>query len=162
MTRIMVVNALVFTFQLAACAAGQELAVRSKNVWQVVENLANESPLSKAAVEEAVGAPLHLHLKDEYKSHWVGSNISLSDGVKITTTSLVLDPDNRFDSTSGTTLYLSGRCVRLAEIRQHHSDIYMIDSPRSPSSNEETVYESAKDTNRIIFSFKESDFISFS
>jgi hypothetical protein len=113
-------------------------------------------PLSKAKVEESLSTMLQLKERTEYMANWIGGPISLDDEIEITSASLVLDPNDHFDATSGLTLELSGKCITLADVRTRYEHLLVADVPRGRSLEELTTHTAVGSWGRLSFAFKEA------
>jgi len=157
MTKNMTANLfLLFLLASSACAREAYLLERESSIWDVIRRLSLQMPFKRDAFEKDIGTQLTLKKRDQHMSHWVGSQVRLADGVEIVSTSLVLDPADKFDSVSGATIYLSGTCIGIDEIKDRYVNVLMIDSPRGHSLQDETVYRSVNGWGELVFSFSET------
>lgn len=84
------------------------VAERKMTVWQLVGELGNEMPLSRSKIESKFGVKLSEMVRDEYKTHLAGADVSLAEKVRIERIDLVLGPTEDFDVSSALSLELGG------------------------------------------------------
>ncbi len=149
---------------LAACAQTPAMDRKETTMnthpltlWDTIEALAEQVPLTREKVELVLGTPLELKTRTEYLTHWVGDAVSLRDDVRVTQSSLALGPNDEFDDTSGITLHLAGACVTLAQVKAHHGAITIIDAPRGHSDQEATVHATKEPWGHLRFAFIEAN-----
>lgn len=132
------------------------MTAKEMTLWQVIDLLGQQMPFSKAKVEKLLGVQLVLKTRNEYLVHWVSASIVLQDQLSIEKINLVLGPDDKFDSTSGATIELTGDCVTLGQVRSHYATLAITSAPRGRSLQEATVYSSKQHWGQLSFAFKEA------
>jgi len=149
---------------LVACAPAERTQLKEKQMtekqstlWQTIDALAQQMPLTPAKVEAVMGTKLQEQERSENFVHLKASGPALSDGLKVTEISLLTRPNNEFDIKSGLSLELSGACVKLDEIRKQFGKLEITQSPRGRSPLESTVHASKESWGTLSFAFKEEN-----
>jgi hypothetical protein len=125
-------------------------------LWQSIETLAAQMPLTAKAVEKALGVQWIEQRRDQHRLHWVGGGGLMADQVVLDKVDLVLAPNGQFDDTSGLSLELSGHCVRLDEVRARYGPLDIVQAPRGRSLQETTVHGTKRPWGTLGFAFQEA------
>ncbi len=144
---------LIISFLCSGQAIGQD-GTGHAELWRLVDSMGGNMPPTKQNLEKVLDTNFLLEERDKYKSVWISGPILLTSDIGISSVSLMLDPDERFDDQSGITLSLVGDCVRLNEIKDKYGSLKIVDSPRGHSLAESTVYRSSQPWGSYNFSFK--------
>ncbi|MFC3278419.1 hypothetical protein ACFOHQ_14700 [Xanthomonas fragariae] len=99
-------------------------------IWQLIENLTHQMPLTPEKVAATIGTPLQPHKQTPQLIQYVGAGIPLGGNVRIENSSLALGPQGEFDDKSGLSLELGGACVTLDQVREHYGALKITQTPR--------------------------------
>lgn len=149
---------------LAACGQLDELSGKrekmaqlDKNLWQLIDILAQQMPLSRAKVETVIRAPLVEKKRNEYLIHYSGGTTELKGDVKISKIDLALGPTGEFDTTSGLSMEIADTCIGIDDLRKRYDALQITQHPRGHSSEEATVHTAIQSWGSISFAFKEKN-----
>ena len=130
-------------------------ATTTLTLWQTIETLAVQLPFST----QNVGRTLSTTLSDTLAAggnvfqFFEGSPVRLADGTELARIDLRI---KREDASRGfLVLELKGRCVPLAEVRQHYAALDITDVPRGRSLDEATTFTAMPGWGRLSFGFTE-------
>jgi hypothetical protein len=130
-------------------------ATTTLTLWQTIETLAVQLPFST----QNVGRTLSTTFSDTLAAggnlfqFFEGSPVRLADGTELARIDLRI---KREDASRGfLVLELKGRCVPLAEVRQHYAALDITDVPRGRSLDEATTFTVTPGWGRLSFGFTE-------
>lgn len=124
-------------------------------LWQILDSLGREMPLTKRNFEQSLGTTLFLEKRDAYKSRWIGEPVVLGSDLGIEVPTLVLDPTDRFDKQSRASLEVVGKCITIDLVQARYGQLTIVDSPRGHSLRDATVYRSRQKWGSFYFAFEE-------
>lgn len=122
-------------------------------LWQVVDRLVDQIPLTKEKVETVLSATLKLQESRAGKNYYESEPISLADSV------VIEDVDLRV-SRSGETpgflvLGLGGACVSLSQVREHYRQADFSAPTYTQSPEEKKYYSADVSRGKLHFGFKQ-------
>lgn len=125
-------------------------------VWQTIDALARQLPLSQAAVESILGTRLSENNRNDY-TVFLGSDhpIQLAGDTRITEVDLRFSVKRRFPGFL--VLHVDGGCISIDAVRAHYGEIPITDVPHGHSFEEETVHSARLPWGRLSFGFKKRD-----
>ncbi|MDN6885383.1 hypothetical protein QMO14_17450 [Variovorax sp. CAN2819] len=130
-------------------------ATTTITLWQAIDALAAQLPFST----QKVGRTLSTTLSDTHAEggavfqFFEGTPVRLADGAELARIDLRI---KREDASRGfLVLELKGRCVPLAEVRQHYAALDITDVPRGRSLDEATTFTAMPGWGRLSFGFTE-------
>ncbi|WP_230953161.1 hypothetical protein [Burkholderia stagnalis] len=123
-------------------------------VWQTIDALVRQLPLSKARVESTLRTSLSENGRNDYTVR-LGSDrpIQLAGDIRITEIDLRFSEKRRFPGFL--VLSLDGNCIGIDAVRAHYGEIPITDVPHGHSLEEETVHSARQPWGRLSFGFKE-------
>lgn len=127
------------------------------SLWQAIERLAQQAPLSPDKVEQTLGSPLLLDKQDAHRTRWVGGEVALQDNVRIAQTGFTLLSQEQANPRSSVGLFLSGACIGRDEIEARYGSLRLVTAPRGRSLNESSVWESVQPWGQLRFAFKQNN-----
>ena len=151
----------LFLSSLAACSAQADRPSneesrstnRSITLWQAVELLTQQVPLTKEKVEKVLSTTLLERDRNEYVIFFRGKNIQLADQVIVQTVDLRV---NHNRPTPGfLVLDIDGACISLEHVRTHYGNLKITGIPRGQSLEEATAHTSELAWGSMSFGFKE-------
>lgn len=129
----------------------------SFTLWQTIEQLAQQAPLTKAKIEQTLGSPLQLDKQDEQRTRWVGGEVALLDNVRIAQTGFTVLNKEHAARQSTVGLFLSGACIGRDDIEARYGELLLVSAPRGRSLNETSVWESVRPWGQLRFAFKQNN-----
>lgn len=124
-------------------------------LWQSIDALAAQLPFSI----QKVGRTLSTTLSDTHAEggtvfqFFEGTPVRLADGTELARIDLRI---KREDASQGfLVLELKGRCVPMAELRQHYPALEIAGVPRGRSLDESTTFTATSGWGRLSFGFAE-------
>jgi len=146
---------------LAAIALMGNLQASEQNkqlnmtLWQTMDALQQQIPLSKQGVEAALST--QLFEVDEPSNHlfhfFESPPMALTEGVVISGLDLRLKRGGGHPGFLA--LAIGGACVTLDQIRAHYEPLKLTDAPHGHSLNEEFVYSQSRPWGELSFGFAE-------
>lgn len=124
-------------------------------LWQAIDALAAQIPFSA----QKVGHTLSTTFNDTHAAggdvfqFFEGAPVRLADGTELSRIDLRIKREGPHPGFL--VLDLQGRCVPLAEVRQHHGALEITDVPRGRSLDESTSYTATLGWGRLSFGFTE-------
>ncbi len=128
---------------------------KEPTLWQMIDTLAQQMPITPAKIEAATGIKLQEKERSENFMHLTAQGPRLHDGVNVTTIDLLVRPNLEFDAKSGLSLELEGDCITLDEIRRRYGELEITQHPRGRSPLETTVYATRPAWGTLSFAFKQ-------
>lgn len=129
--------------------------IKTMNVWQLINTIANEMPVSQSKIEPLLGIVFKVE-KREYFSSLTAAGPQLNDGMTLNKVSLLIRPSMQFDEKSALALKLAGACISLSDVRQHYGQLNITQQPRGRSQEETTVHALDQPWGSLSFAFKET------
>lgn len=129
----------------------------SFTLWQAIEQLAQQGPLTKARVEQTLGAPLQLDTQDEHRTRWVGGEVALQGNVRITQVGLTVLAKESAARRTTLGLFLSGACIARSDIEDQYGALLLVAAPRGRSLHETSLWESSQPWGQLRFAFKQNN-----
>ncbi|MEA5172996.1 hypothetical protein VB149_03680 [Xanthomonas fragariae] len=144
---------------MTGCASSQaknfeDSTMSAPTIWQLIENLTHQMPLTPEKVAATIGTPLQPHKQTPQLTQYVGAGVPLAGNVRIENSSLALGPQGEFDDKSGLSLELGGACVTLDQVREHYGGLKVTQTPRGRSDKETTVHVSRQPQGSLSFAFR--------
>ncbi|OLU20401.1 hypothetical protein BVH01_00210 [Pseudomonas sp. PA1(2017)] len=129
----------------------------SFTLWQAIEQLAQQAPLTKAKIEQTLGSPLQLDKQDEHRARWVGGDVALLDNVRIAQIGFTVLSKEQASGQGTVGLFLSGACIGREELQARYGGLQLVSAPRGRSLHESSVWESTRPWGQLRFAFKQNN-----
>jgi hypothetical protein len=140
---------------LPAAAAAEDAQAGRLTLWEAVDALAAQVPLSKRNVEATLSLPLRERAEPSNPlfDFFEGAGLRLRGGLLVSNVDLRVKKD---DPRMGLlVLDLAGGCIRVDDVRARYGTLEITESPRGHSLEEATSFSSARRWGRLSFGFKE-------
>ncbi len=144
----------------AACSTANEnqrMNQASFTLWQTIEQLAQQGPLTKAKIEQTLGSTLQLDKQDEHRTRWIGGEVVLQGNVRIAQTGFTVLNKEHAARQSTIGLFLAGACIGRHDIEAQYGELLLVSAPRGRSPHETSVWESARPWGQLRFAFKQNN-----
>lgn len=140
---------------LPAVAAAEDAQAGRLTLWEAVDALAAQVPLSKRNVEATLSLPLRERAEPSNPlfDFFEGPGLRLRDGQLVSNVNLRVRKDDPWMGLL--VLDLAGGCIRIAEVRARYGTLEITEAPRGHSLEEATSFSSAQRWGELSFGFKE-------
>ena len=135
----------------------QRMNQASFTLWQIIEQLAQQGPLTKSKVEQTLGSPLQLEKTDEFRTRWVGGELVLRENVRIAQIGFTVLNKEQAAHQGTLGLFLSGACIGRDDIEAQYGQLLLVSAPRGRSLHEASVWQSARPWGQLRFAFKQNN-----
>lgn len=121
-------------------------------LWTLVEALTTAGASGGLqAIERTVTGPLEIESETDFTVFYTGRNPELIGHSEITNVRVVL---NKEKGLSALSVEIAGACITVPDLGRQFPDAYIVDSPRSPSPDDETTWASRTLEVPVLFGFK--------
>lgn len=129
------------------------MTTKQMNLWQAIEVLAQQIPLTKAKVEALFSITLYEKRRSRHTTFLEGDGVDFSQGSQLTKFDLRLGNDA--NDPGFMVLSIGGACVTLEQVRNHYSALTITGSPRGRSLDDVTTHSTELPWGKLTFAFAE-------
>jgi hypothetical protein len=122
-------------------------------VWQVIDRLIQQVPLSKIKVEAVLTTRLTEIHRSVNTVFLEGGEVELANAIRISKIDLRLSTEPK--DPGFLVLEVDGDCISLSNVRTHFSQLSITGAPRGRSMDEATTHSTQLPWGKLSFGFKE-------